>query len=576
MKSLTPSSCSVALLLPLLLASAGCEGPEKAAAPPASPAATAAATAIQEEDVARIGESIRDEGLRQHIMALSHDRMQGRLPGTEGEELTVAYLTGAFKEMGLEPANGDSYTQPVPLVGITGDPSMALKITGGEKERVFKYKDDFMGFSSKEDEQIEASGELVFVGYGTVAPEFNWDDYKGVDVAGKILVMLVNDPPLPDATRFGGEAMTYYGRWTYKYEIGAEMGAAGAIIIHETEKAGYPWGVVAGSWAGEQFVPERADKGASRMPFESWITGEAAGELMAMAGQDLEALKAAAAQDDFQPVPLGLNASISITNSIRRVQSKNVAGLLPGSDLADEWIIYTAHWDHLGVSDPVDGDAIYNGAFDNATGVAALIDIARAFVALPAAPRRSILFLAVTAEEQGLIGSYHYADNPLHPLAKTAGLINMDGMNVLGRTSDVIVVGLGNTTLDDLVTQVATAQGRTISPDMEPEKGFYYRSDQFPLAKKGVPALYTDHGINYLGRPEGWGQEQNAAYNRKNYHKPSDEYDPEWDLAGMVEDSRMLFAVGVLAAQADAMQQWKEGTEFKSVRQRSLAAGGGQ
>jgi Zn-dependent M28 family amino/carboxypeptidase len=575
MKSWIRMSYSTALLLPLLLASAGCEGPEKAEAP-AAPAAAAAAPAIQAEDVARISESIADESLRRHIMALSDDRMQGRLPGTEGEELTVAYVSDAFREMGLEPANGDSYYQPVPLVGITGDPSMALTITGGDEDLVLKYKDDFMGFSSREQEQVEASGELVFVGYGTVAPEFNWDDYKGVDVAGKILVMLVNDPPLPDATRFGGEAMTYYGRWTYKYEIGAAKGAAGAIIIHQTEKAGYPWGVVAGSWAGEQFVPESADHGAGRMPFESWITGEAAAELMAMAGQDLEALKEAAAQDDFQPVPLGLSASISIANSIRRVQSRNVAGLLPGTDLADEWVIYSAHWDHLGVSDPVDGDAIYNGAFDNATGVASLLDIARAFVALPSAPRRSVLFLALTAEEQGLIGSYHYADNPLHPLAKTAALINMDGMNVLGRTSDVIVIGLGNTTLDDLVMQVATAQGRTVSPDMEPEKGFYYRSDQFPLAKKGVPALYTDHGVQYVGRPEGWGLEQNAAYTRKNYHKPSDEYDPEWDLAGMIEDSRMLFQVGVLAAQADAMQQWKDGTEFKSVRQRSLAAGGGR
>ena len=573
MMSLTRSALLTAAVLPALLAASGCGGPADTPSPASPQAAT---PAFNDEEIARAGEAIRADGLKAHIAILSDDKMEGRLPGTAGEELAVAYIRDAYQELGLEPANGDSYEQPVPLVGITGNPSMALKVTGGGQERTFRYKDEFMGFSSREQEKVEASGELVFVGYGTVAPEFDWDDYKGMDVSGKILVMLVNDPPLPDESRFGGKAMTYYGRWTYKYEMGAEKGAAGVIIIHETEKAGYPWSVVAGSWAGEQFSPVSADQGAGRLPFESWMTGEAAAELMTMAGQDLDALKAAAARDDFVPVPLGLSASISIENSIRRVQSRNVAGLLPGTDLADEWVIYTAHWDHLGVSDPVDGDAIYNGAFDNATGVASLLDIARAFVALPRAPRRSILFLAVTAEEQGLIGSYHYADNPLHPLAKTAALINMDGMNVLGQTRDVLIIGLGNTTLDDLVTQVAATQGRTIKGDMEPEKGFYYRSDQFPFAKKGVPAIYTDHGIDYVDRPEGWGLEQNALYTRANYHKPSDEFDPGWDLTGMVEDTRMLFQVGLLAAQDDAMQQWKEGTEFKAVRERSLAAGGGR
>jgi Zn-dependent M28 family amino/carboxypeptidase len=346
------------------------------------------------------------------------------------------------------------------------------------------------------------------------------------------------------------------------------------ILVHQTEAAGYPWGVVSGSWAGEQFVPARADAGASRLPFESWMTNTAAQEIFKMAGLKLADMEKAAATPEFTPVPLGLTASLGISNTIRRVESRNVAGLLPGGDLADEWVIFTAHWDHLGVSDPVDGDAIYNGAFDNATGVASLVGIAQAAAALPHPPRRSLLFLAVTAEEQGLIGSYHYADNPLHPLARTAALINMDGMNVHGRTEDVIVIGLGNTTLDDLVEQVATLQGRRVTPDMEPEKGFYYRSDQFPFAKKGVPALYTDHGINYVGRPAGWGQEQNEIYTRENYHKPSDEFDPEWDFAGMVEDTRLLFHVGVLAAQGEQMPAWKDGTEFKAVRERSLATSG--
>ncbi len=570
MQSRTPSfvpRLAAALIL------AGCAACADSTAPePAAPGGAAAA--FTPEQIEQAEEAIQEARMKEWVRDLSADEMQGRLPGTEGEERATAYILEAYRAAGLVPANGDSYFQQVPLVGITADPSMTLKVRGKGKQRDLTYKTEFMAVTTREQEAIDASGELVFVGYGTVAPEFNWDDYKGADVAGKVLVMLVNDPPLEDASRFGGKAMTYYGRWTYKYEIGAEKGAAGVILVHETEAAGYPWGVVAGSWAGEQFVPARADAGASRLPFESWVTHETAANLFQMAGLDLAEMEAKAARDDFAPVPLGLTASLAFTNTMRRVESRNVAGLLPGGDLANEWIIYTAHWDHLGVSDPVDGDAIYNGAFDNATGVASLLAIAHAYAALPAPPRRSILFLAVTAEEQGLIGSYHYAANPLHPLARTAALINMDGMNVHGRTEDVIVIGLGNTTLDDLVQEVAAGQGRRVTPDMEPEKGFYYRSDQFPFAKKGVPALYTDHGIHYVGRPEGWGMEQNAAYTRENYHKPSDEFDPEWDFSGMVEDTRLLFQVGLRAAQDDAMPRWKDGTEFKAVREQSLAATG--
>jgi Zn-dependent M28 family amino/carboxypeptidase len=534
-----------------------------------------AGIAYAAEHVAAASDAVRAEELSQWTRDLADDRMQGRFPGSPGEEETVAYLVAAYKEMGLKPVQGDSYTQAVPLVGITPDEGMKLTIKGKGEPKLLRYRDDFMAGTTREQERINAEGELVFVGYGVVAPEFGWDDYKGMDVRGKILVMLVNDPPLADTSRFGGAAMTYYGRWTYKYEIGAQKGASGVLLVHETERAGYPWSVVTGSWSGEQFVPQRADHGASRLPFESWVTREAASSILALAGQDFEALKAKAAQDDFRPVPLGLTASLGFSNTFRRVDSKNVAGLLPGTDLADEWVIFTAHWDHLGLGDPdAEGDRIYNGAFDNATGVAALLGIGRAFAALPSPPRRSILFLAVTAEEQGLIGSYHYADHPLHPLARTAAVINMDGMNVHGRTSDLIVIGLGNTTLDDLVLTVASEQGRRVVPDQEPEKGFYYRSDQFPFAKKGVPALYLDHGIEYVGRPAGWGKEQNSRYTSDHYHKPSDEFDPSWDFSGMVDDTRLLFRVGLMTAQDDRMPRWKEGTEFKAVREQSLAGAG--
>ena len=532
----------------------------------------AARSALPREGIEKAVETVQAAALSRWVQELSDDRMEGRLPGTPGEEKAIAWVEAAFREAHLTPVEGDSYFQEVPLVGITADPSMSLRVEGRGTGRSLVYGEEFMGGTTREQERIDASGELVFVGYGTEAPEFDWDDYKGFDARGKVLIMLVTDPPLADEARFGGKTMTYYGRWTYKYEVGAAKGAAGVILVHQTEAAGYPWAVVANSWAGEQFVPSRADAGASRLPFESWVTHEIAEELFTLAGLDLAEMEKQAATEAFEPLPLGLEASLSFTNTIRRVQSHNVAGLRRGTDLADQWVIYTAHWDHLGIGNEVDGDDIYNGAFDNATGVAGLIGIARAFDALAEPPRRSILFLAVTAEEQGLIGSYHYADNPLHPLASTAAVINMDGMNVHGRTKDVIVIGLGNTTLDDLVTTAAQEQGRYVRPDMEPEKGFYYRSDQFPFAKKGVPALYIDHGIDYVGRPEGWGMEQNARYTAENYHKPSDEFDSSWDFSGMIDDARLLFRVGLMAAQADRMPEWKAGTEFKAIRERSLAS----
>ena len=527
-----------------------------------------------EGGIASAEQVIRSADLAADVRALADDSMEGRLPGTPGEERATKWIASAFERAGLQPAAAGGWFQPVPLVGITTDPEKSLIVEGAGDPLTFAHGRDFMGGTTRETERIEASGEIVFVGYGVSAPEHRWDDYKGVDVRGKILMMLVNDPPLADETRFGGRAMTYYGRWTYKFEVGAEKGAAGVLLVHDTEAAGYPWGVVQNSWAGEQFVPERSDASLARLPFESWITTETARALAARAGLDFEDLRARAGREDFAPVPLGLTASLAFDARLRRVESKNVAGLLPGSDPAAEWVLYTAHWDHLGISTPQDGDAIYNGAFDNATGVAALAGIARAFAALPEPPRRSILFLAVTAEEQGLIGSAHYAAQPLHPLARTAAVINMDGMTVLGRTTDVVVVGMGQTTLEDILGEEAARQGRELAPDPEPEKGFYYRSDQFPFAKQGVPALATDPGVNYRDRPAGWGLAQNRAYTAERYHKPSDEFDPAWDFTGLEEDARLLFRVGWRVTQNEALPDWKPGSEFRAARQRSLAAAG--
>ncbi|HLU24918.1 MAG TPA: M28 family metallopeptidase, partial [Longimicrobiales bacterium] len=423
--------------------------------------------------------------------------------------------------------------------------------------------------------------EIVFVGYGVVAPEYGWDDYKDVDVRGKTILMLVNDPAVPDPADpsrldpnvFRGDAMTYYGRWTYKYEIASEKGAAAAIVIHETGPAGYPWEVVAGSWGGENFTIA-GSTGPDRVQVEAWITEAKARELLAAAGQDFDALKQAAVQRDFRPVTLNATADFRVRTTTREVQSRNVIAKLEGSDPArrDEYVIYTAHWDHLGKDETREGDQIFNGALDNATGTAGLIEIAEAFTQLPEPPARSVLFLAVTAEEQGLLGAKHYAENPLYPLERTLANINMDGLNQWGRTRDVVVIGYGNSTLDDILAQEAESQGRVLAPDAEPEKGFYYRSDHFEFAKKGVPALFTDGGVQYIGKPEGWAQAKSDEYTMNDYHKPSDEVKPDWDLSGAVEDLQLLFRVGYRVAQGTTWPEWFPGTEFRPVREAMLKA----
>ncbi len=521
---------------------------------------------------------IDGSALIEHIRFLSSDRLEGRAPGTEGEDRTVAYLEAQFKNLELKPGNVDgSYIQKVPMIGITPDPAMTLTFRKGEKSMHMKYLEDFVAWTRQTVLKTGLNDSpLLFVGYGIQAPEYSWDDYKGVDVRGKTLVMLVNDPPVPDPNDpskldpkvFAGDAMTYYGRWTYKYDIGGEKGAAGVLIVHETATAGYPWSVVEG-FSGERFELMSADINTGKSSVEGWIGLEQAKQLFTLAGQDFDALKKQAATREFRPVPLGVTASVALQNTTRTIASRNVLAKLEGSDpkLRDEYVIYTAHWDHLGVGQPVNGDRIYHGAVDNASGVAALIEIARAFKSQPAPPKRSILFLSVTGEEQGLLGSEYYAKNPIYPLAKTLAEINMDGLNVYGRTRDLTIVGLGNSELDDYARQAAARQGRVLAPDPEPEKGFYYRSDHFPFAQQGVPALDPDSGIDYIDKPAGYGKKVRDDYTTNDYHKPSDVIKPDWDMRGAVEDVQLLWMIGWEIANSDHYPQWKPGTEFKAKRQ---------
>ncbi|HEY0975698.1 MAG TPA: M20/M25/M40 family metallo-hydrolase [Solimonas sp.] len=525
--------------------------------------------------------SITADDILRHVEVLASDQFEGRLPGTKGEELTVAYLTEQFRNMGLQPGNPDGrYVQDVPLVGIDGTATMSLKV--GKKTMKLKPRKDFVATTARVVPRIDVkASDLVFVGYGVQAPEYGWDDYKGLDVTGKTLVMLINDPAIPDpkdptqldANLFRGKAMTYYGRWTYKYEIASRLGAAGAIIVHETEPAAYPWDVVENSWSGEQFGLASPDGNKDLVPVQAWITVDRATELFKAAGQDFQALKQQALQRDFQPVALGGTMTASIRNKIRKTASQNVVAALPGSDpaLKDEWVIYGAHWDHLGRNRSLKGDQIFNGAVDNATGTAGLLEIAQAFAKLPVAPKRSILFLAVTAEEQGLLGSRHYAQNPLYALRKTAAMINMDALNVWGPTSEMQAIGYGQNTLEDTLERVLKQNGRHLLPDQAPERGGYFRSDQFEFAKVGVPALYANRGIAVIGKP-GFGEEKQKQYTAKHYHKPSDEIDPDWDLTGAALDMQVLMDVGYRVAQTSRTPMWKTGSEFKAIREATLAA----
>ncbi len=512
---------------------------------------------------------------------LASDEFTGRAPGSPGEELTVNYLVEQFKAAGAEPGNPDgTWVQKVPLVSLTATGLSPLVVQKGGRSQSFKPRDQVVAFSQHVADAVAVkNSEIVFVGYGVQAPEYQWDDFKGLDVKGKTLLVLVSDPPVPDPANpdaldpktFGGKAMTYYGRWTYKYEKAAELGAAAVFIVHETAPAGYPFNVVQG-FGGERFDLVTPDKNLGRAAIQGWLSLEAATALLKGAGQDYQALKARARTREFTPVALGMTASMSFKQKMRSVDSRNVVAKVTGADpaLKNEYVVYTGHWDHFGVSTPVNGDDIYNGARDNATGTAMLLEFARAFKKAKPAAKRTIVFVSVTAEEQGLLGSEYYAKFPLYPLDKTLANINVDAMNIWGRTKDVTIVGLGNSDLDTYARDAAAEQGRVLKPDSEPEKGFYYRSDHFNFAKVGVPALNPDPGVDFVGKPAGYGQQKRDEYTTQAYHQPSDEVKDWWDLSGAAEDGTLLFAVGYRVANAERYPEWTPGTEFRAVRDKML------
>ncbi len=529
--------------------------------------------------------SIRAETLLGDIRVLASDAFEGRAPGTPGETKTVDFLIGRFRELGLKPGNPDgSYTQDVPLVGFQAT-SVSGTIAVGGKTIALKFPESWVAVSRRQAERVSVSGsDVVFVGYGVVAPEYGWDDFKGVDVRGKTVVMLVNDPAVADPADpakldpnvFKGRAMTYYGRWTYKYEIASEKGAAAALIVHETGPAGYPYEVVQG-WARENFDIAGQGQGAEvspRVAVEGWLSLDQAKALFKDAGQNFEALKTAATRRDFRPVSLNAQADLSVTNTLRTVRSKNVVARVDGSDpkLKDEYVIYTAHWDHLGRDPALPGDQIFNGAADNASGTAALLQIAGTFAQVDPPPKRSVVFLAVTAEEKGLLGAKYYASHPFYPLEKTLANINMDVINLWGKTRDVVNLGLGQTTLDVPLAARAKAQGRVIVPDAEPEKGLFYRSDHFEFVKRGVPALNARGGVDYVGKAADFGRKKREEYTKNDYHKVSDEEKPDWDLSGAIEDLRLLTEIGYLIAQGSSYPEWLPGTEFRDRREAALRA----
>ena len=512
-------------------------------------------------------EVIDAAGLAEHVRTLASDEFEGRAPVSDGERKTVEYLRDAFSDLGLSPANDGEWVQAVPLVSITADPDAMLYVDGGSGHEL-AYGDDFMAWTKRViDRTALRDSELVFVGYGIVAPEYGWDDYADLDVAGKTVIILVNDPGYATGDeRFDGRAMTYYGRWTYKFEEAARQGAEGALIIHDTGPAGYPWEVVSSSWSGPQLGLVAVDANLSRAAVEGWLTRAAADALFEDADLDLDDLMEDAAQPDFEPISLGLTASVEIRNEVERSTSNNVVALVEGSERPEEVVVYMAHWDHLGRDETLEGDQVYNGALDNATGTGGLLEIAEAFAELDPAPARSVLFLAVTAEEKGLLGSAYYTERPIFPLEGTVAAINMDGLNTIGPVRDITVIGSGSSELDDYLEDAASDHGRDVRPDPEPEKGFFFRSDHFNFAKRGVPALYTDGGIDHVEHGPEYGRRMRDEYTAERYHTPRDEYDESWDLDGAVDDLRLLFEIGYRLAQEDTWPNWREGNEFRAAR----------
>lgn len=568
---MTARTISIAALLSAF-ALAACSGDADKASQAGETSSAAETSEAASETGGPALAAINEADLRERIATLSSDEFEGRAPTTPGGEKTRQWLADEMRAIGLEPGNGDSYEQKVPLVELTlQKDGSSLTVNGEELE----YGPEAIYWTKRVQEDVSyTDSDLVFVGYGVVAPEYNWNDYEGVDVAGKTVVILVNDPgyATEDPELFNGRAMTYYGRWTYKYEEAARQGAAAALIVHQTEPAAYGWGVVEGSWSGAQLDLERSDGGASRVALEGWIQESVARNLFAKAGMDFDEAVEAAKTRGFMAQPMGdLKSSGVIRNAIRRSESANVVGVLPGAERPDEYVLYMAHWDHLGVNPDAEGDRISNGAVDNATGTASILTIAEAFVNSEPRPERSVMFAAVTAEESGLLGSAYLAEDPIVPFADIVGGINIDGVLPMPPAKDLVVVGYGASELENLLKKAADRRDMYLRPDPEPEKGYFYRSDHISLAKKGVPMLYADSGVDLVEGGEEAGKAIADDYTANRYHKPSDEYSEDWDLAGMANSMTILFEVGADMAYSDIWPNWYDGNEFRALRDEQRA-----
>ena len=551
------------------------EGSPPPVASTPEPASTPAREPLKPTREGHFSPAITAADFAAYVQRLASDEFEGRKPGTIGERAATAYLIEQFQAMGLKPGAGDSYLQNVPALEtslLDGD-KITLDVAAGNNVEKYKYREDMIvgTLQGKSDVGLRDS-DLVFAGYGVVAPEYQWNDYAGLDVKGKTVVVLINDPGFGngDESLFKGKAMTYYGRWTYKFEEAARQGAAACLIVHDTEGVGYPWQVVINSWSGPQFSLTTADDTAPRLPVAGWLTPDAARRLFAKAGADFERLRKSADLRGFKGSPLAAKLSVAFHNEIRNVLSTNVLALLPGSQRPDEVIVYSAHWDHFGRDPALRGDQIYNGAVDNGTGVAALLELADAFAHQQPAPQRSLLFLSTTLEEAGLLGSRYYTLHPVRPLAKTVAAINMDELIPWGRTHDMAIIGMGESQMDDYLREALKPAGRTITADEEPEKGFFYRSDQLNFARAGVPVLFARGGFDKLEGGKAAGKAAYDDFTANRYHKTADEYDPHWDLTGVIEDVQTLYAVGKRLADESTFPQWAADSEFRAAREAAL------